>query len=137
MPAWRFGTPPWDGGTHTGLTGRDYTFPAGTIVYDCSGFVITAWRHAGIDYPAQYGIYASDGFLDPRIPNATPATLQPGDLAIYNHDDNGNGHIVLIHHIDPDGTVHTIEASGSRGVHIGLLDWTHVIGLKRPDEGSR
>ena len=41
---YRFGAPPWPGGTIIGDRGDRYTFPAGTIVYDCSGFVVAAWR---------------------------------------------------------------------------------------------
>ena len=129
---YRFGTPAWPGGNLIGLTGHTYTFPAGTTVYDCSGFVIAAWRHAGIDYPGQYGIYTSDQWNTPQLPDAPPANLQPGDIAIYSTDAAGNGHVVLIHHTDPTtGIVHTIESSGSHGVHIGTLDWTRVIAIKR------
>ena len=38
----------------------------------------------------------------------------------------------MIHHVDPDGTVHTIEATPSQGVHIGVIDWARVISIKRP-----
>ena len=129
---YRFGTPPWPGGPLVGLTGRTYDFPAGTTVYDCSGFVVAAWRRAGVDYPGQYGIYVSDQWNTPRLPDAPRSALAPGDIAVYSTDAAGNGHVVLIHDIDPTtGTVHTIEASGSHGVTIGTLDWTRVIAIKR------
>ena len=38
----------------------------------------------------------------------------------------------MIHDVDPDGTVHTIEATPSKGVHIGIIDWSRVISIKRP-----
>ena len=129
---YRFGTPPWPGGSLVGLTGRTYDFPAGTIVYDCSGFVVAAWRHAGVDYPGQYGIYVSDQWNTTRLPDAPRSALLPGDIAVYSTDAAGNGHVVLIHDIDlATGTVHTIEASGSHGVTIGTLDWSRVIAIKR------
>jgi hypothetical protein len=130
---YRFGTPPWPGGTRTGSRGNTYNFPAGTAVYDCSGFVITAWRQAGIDFPGQYGIYGSQGFLTNRIPDAPRYALQPGDIAVYRPDASGVGHVVLIHHVDAStGAVHTIESSASYGVHLGKLNWSRVSGIKRP-----
>ena len=56
----------------------------------------------------------------------------PGDLAVYSLSASGVGHIVMIHDIAPDGTVHTIEATPSQGVHIGTIDWSRVISIKRP-----
>jgi len=133
IDSYRFGTPTWPGGTLTGSRGNTYTFPAGTAIYDCSGFVITAWRNAGIDFPGQYGIYGSQGFLANRIPDAPHSALQPGDIAVYRPDANGIGHVALIHHTDPTtGVVHTIESSSSYGVHIGNLNWSRVSAIKRP-----
>ena len=41
----------------------------------------------------------------------------PGDLAVYSVDPrSGIGHIVMIHHVDPDGTVHVLEATPTKGV---------------------
>lgn len=131
LDPWRFGTPTWPGGTRTGARGNIYTFPAGTTVYDCSGFVIAAYRQIGVDFVAQYGITGSQLFITSRIPDADRTALQPGDIAVYEPVD-GVGHVVLIHHIEPNGTVRTIEASPSYGVHIGTLRWQRVTALKRP-----
>ena len=38
----------------------------------------------------------------------------------------------MIHHLGADGTAHTIEASTSKGVHIGTIDWSRVTSIKRP-----
>jgi NlpC/P60 family protein len=130
---YRFGTPTWPGGTHTGFRGDTYTFPAGTTVYDCSGFVIAAWRAAGVDLAGQYGLYSSQAFNTTQLPDAPHDALQPGDIAVYKPTDSGVGHIVLIHDIDPaTGAVRTIEASPTGGVHIGTLNWTRVTTIKRP-----
>jgi len=129
---YRFGTPAWPGGARTGSRGDNYNFPAGTVVYDCSGFVIAAWRHAGVDLVAQYGLYGSQAFPNSPLQEIDPAAIAPGDLAVYSPNSNGVGHIVMIHHIDPDGTVATIEASPSRGVSIGALNWARVTSIKRP-----
>ena len=129
---YRFGTPPWPGGTLTGSRGNLYTFPRGTVVYDCSGFVLSAWRAAGIDLTAHYGLYGSQSFPNSPLPEVHPTAIAPGDLAVYAPIDEV-GHIVMIHHIAPNGTVRTIEASPTPGVHIGILDWTRVTSIKRPE----
>jgi hypothetical protein len=130
---YRFGDVPWPGGNHMGDRGKTYTFPAGTTLYDCSGFVIRAWREAGVDLSALYGLYGSQQFPSSPLEEIDPSAVIPGDLAVYSPDpDSGIGHIVMIHHVDPDGTVHTIEATPSKGVHIGLINWTRVTSIKRP-----
>ncbi len=133
---YRFGDPPWPGGTMIGDRGDRYNFPAGTRVYDCSGFVIAAWRAAGVDLVAQYGLYGSQAFPHSPLEEIDPSAVIPGDLAVYSVSASGIGHIVMVHHVDPDGTVHVIEATPSRGVHIGLIDWSRVISIKRPPSPS-
>jgi hypothetical protein len=95
--------------------------------------VIAAWRAAGVDLVAQYSLYGSQAFPDSPLEEIHPSAIAPGDLAVYAPSD-GVGHIVMIHHIDNDGTVHTIEASASRGVYIGVVDWSRVTSIKRPGE---
>lgn len=128
---YRFGTPAWPGGTRTGSRGDIYDFAPGTIVYDCSGFVVAAWRQAGVDLVAQYGLYGSQAFPGSPLEEIPRTAVAPGDLAVYSLN-NGVGHIVMIHQIDPDGTVRTIEATPSRGVYIGTISWTRVTSIKRP-----
>jgi len=128
---YRFGTPSWPGGTIVGSRGDLYRFAAGTVVYDCSGFVIAAWRQGGIDLAGQYGIYGSQQFDTSRLADAPRDALRPGDIAVYRPNDDGIGHVVLIHHVDDAGTVWTIEASGGAGVHIGRFSWERVKALKR------
>ena len=115
------GTPP---------TTSCWNYPAGTIAYDCSGFVISAWQHGGLDF-GQLGLHSSQDFRTSLIPDADRNALQPGDLAVYRPI-NGVGHIVLIHRVDPDGTVRTIEASADRGVYLGTLEWDRVTAIKHP-----
>ena len=129
---YRFGEVPWPGGTITGDRGDRYTYPAGTIVYDCSGFVVAAWRAAGVDLVAQYGLYGSQAFPNSPLEEIDPAAVAPGDLAVYSVSATGVGHIVMIHDIAADGTVHTIEATPRKGVHIGTINWSRVISIKRP-----
>ena len=73
----------------------------------------------------------------PAFPNSPlqevdPAAVMLGDLAIYSLSASDVGHIVMIHDIGADETVHTIEATPSRGVHIGTIDWAGVIRINRP-----
>ncbi len=126
---YRFGTPGWPGGTRCA---RDtcWTYDTGTTVFDCSGFVISAWQQAGIDFTTQH-IYSSQDFLTNTIPDADRNALQPGDIAVYRPDAEGIGHVVLIHDIT-NGNVHTIESSSSKGVHIGVINWARVSAIKRP-----
>ena len=57
---------------------------AGSSGYDCSGLVMIAYEHAGIDLPRDtYEMLATAGTL--LIPTADP---QPGDLAFF-----GSGHV--------------------------------------------
>jgi hypothetical protein len=128
---WRMGTPPWPGGSKIGITGRRYNFPKGTIVYDCSGFVVAAYRQVGVDFPRDFGISTSQGFLDNRLPSVTREQLRPGDIVVYNRR-NGIGHVVLVHHVDAQGTVHTIESAGGGGVVKRTVTWDRVNGMKRP-----
>ena len=129
---YRFGTP-WPGGTLTGFRGDNYTFPAGTIAYDCSGFVVADYRAIGIDLAGQYGLTGSQQFPHSPLPEIPRHAIEPGDIATYTPV-NGVGHIVIIHHIEPGGTVYTIEASTSRGVTIRPINWARVSSIKRvPD----
>ena len=129
---YRFGVP-WPGGTKcitrgTPPTTSCWTYPAGTIAYDCSGFVITAWRHGGIDFGV-LGLHSSQHFNTDLLPDADPRNLQPGDIAVYRPI-NGIGHIVLIHHVDRRGAVYAIEERGNVGVVVALLDWSRLESIK-------
>lgn len=128
---YRLGTPTWPGGTFTGFRGDHYTYPAGTTVFDCSGLVIAAWQAAGIDVVATYGIVSSQQFATSLLADAPLDALQPGDIAVYRPGRTGVGHVVLIHHVDADGNVWTIEATPTKGVHIGHLNWSKVTAVKR------
>lgn len=127
---YRFGTPLWPGGTKIGLRGDVYTFPAGTAVYDCSGFVIAAYRAAGIDLTKVYGLWGSQAWISSPLDDVAPSDLQPGDMLVYSPK-NKVGHIVLFHHIDEKGVARTIESSASRGVNIGTVQWDRVVAIKR------
>jgi NlpC/P60 family len=128
---YRFGEPAWPGGTLTGFRGDVYDFDPGTVVYDCSGFVVAAWRHAGVDLVSSAHVASSQDLPASALPDVTRDALQAGDLIAYGLT-NGVGHIVMVDHVDPDGTVVTIEARPHGGVQFGSVDWPKVIAMKHP-----
>lgn len=136
---YRVGSPPWpyppDNDNLPGFReGLFYTFPGGTIVYDCSGFVVAFWRQLGINFPSQYGIGSSQQFDDDRIPDAPVGNYQFGDIAVYYPNPNV-GHVVLIWEKNSDGSYTTIEATPSRGVSTYYklqTDPSRLRAVKRP-----
>jgi cell wall-associated NlpC family hydrolase len=125
---YRFGTVGWDGGSHTSTIGSKatYQFPAGTRVYDCSGFATSLWRKAGVDL-GKYDATSSASMLA-RIPQVPWAEARPGDLVITDSDGDGvAGHVAVI---DGNGTV--LDAQPNGGVQRRALSWEHVMAVVRP-----
>lgn len=125
----RFGEPPWDGGTHTSVngSGTSWTYPAGTQVFDCSGFIVAAYRQLGVDLAAK-GIASSSKMRSDTtfLQNIPQSDLKPGDLITYAPDAKGIGHVVLYL-----GEGKCIEASGGSGVVIRDVKWERADGFKR------
>lgn len=59
----------------------------GPSCYDCSGLVMAAYRHAGIDLPHSTYAMLDSGLLK----RVSKADRRPGDLAFY-----GTGHVELV-----------------------------------------
>lgn len=123
----RFGDVPWDGAAHESVNGngKTYQFPAGTKVYDCSGFAVAVWRRAGIDLE-KYGA-ANSRTMAERVPSVSLAQAQPGDLLIIDSDSNAEADHVQVY----QGNGRVIEATGV-GVHEANADWSHVTKVVRP-----
>jgi cell wall-associated NlpC family hydrolase len=106
---YRFGEVPWPGGSMVDIHHkRRGPFPAGTQVFDCSGFVVACWKHAGVNLLA-HGLGTSDSVVHDKgwlIP-ITPAQLQPGDLIAHS------GHIVMYF-----GSGQVIQSTPNGGVKI-------------------
>ena len=67
--------------------GKWYCFGGTGGCFDCSGLVMSAYRHAGISIPrTTYGMLAS-----PRLHRIAASQRQRGDLAFY-----GSGHVELV-----------------------------------------
>jgi cell wall-associated NlpC family hydrolase len=124
---YRFGNVPWDGGVHESARepGKMYQFPAGTKVYDCSGFATAVWRQAGIDL-AKYNATSSSQMWK-NIPRVSLDSLQPGDLLIMDHELDGATDHVQVY----QGNGRVIESTPS-GVKERELSFKDVIGAVRP-----
>ena len=124
---YRFGNVPWDGGVHPSAreAGKTYQFPAGTKVYDCSGFATAVWRQAGIDL-AKYNATSSSTMWK-NVPRVSLDALQPGDLLIMDHELDGATDHVQVY----QGNGRVIESTPS-GVKERDLSFKDVIGAVRP-----
>jgi cell wall-associated NlpC family hydrolase len=124
----RFGDVPWDGGSHTSVNGSGtvFRYPAGTKVYDCSGFATAVWRKAGVDL-ADYNATTSRSMLS-NIPKVDPSQAVAGDLVILNTDEDGTAdHVGIL-----DGTGRMIDCQPTRGVQYREVKWDQVLGVVRP-----
>lgn len=125
----RFGNVPWDGKAHKSENGSStvYQYPKGTRVFDCSGFVVAAYRQMGVDLLA-HGLGTSSAIRDNAkgfLQNVDRANLKPGDLLTYAPH-NGVGHVVIY-----AGNGMTIECSGGRGVCMKPVNWDAVNSMHR------
>ena len=86
--------------------GKWYCFGGTGGCFDCSGLVMSAYRHAGISIPrTTYGMLAS-----PRLHRIAASQRQRGDLAFY-----GSGHVELV-------TARGTFGAASAGTRVG---WHH------------
>jgi cell wall-associated NlpC family hydrolase len=109
---------------------QTYWFPKGTVTYDCSGFITTFFRRAGVRFPG--GATSSRGMKDAFPLVAGAAAAQPGDLLISDFDINGNhsgrpSHVVLY-----IGNNMKVESGGSKGVYESPVRWDKVVWIVRP-----
>jgi cell wall-associated NlpC family hydrolase len=119
---YRFGEVLWDGETHTADSGSvsSYTYPAGTRVFDCSGFVSEAYKLIGVTIPT-----SSDAIATSTLMDVDPTDLQPGDVIVYQPI-GGIGHVALF----VSGTTQ-IESTPS-GVHYSTVIPARIEAIKRP-----
>jgi peptidoglycan hydrolase-like protein with peptidoglycan-binding domain len=124
----RFGEVLWDGKAHKSVNGSGtvWQYPKGTRVFDCSGFVVAAYRQLGIDLAARglastATFHADTKFLKPL----NREQLAPGDLIMYQPK-NGVGHVVIYM-----GDGKAIEAAGGKGVVISNVNWDRVKSYRR------
>ena len=74
--------------------------------YDCSGLVMRAYEHAGIELPhnsaAQYAATSNYG--------VSMSNLQPGDLLFYGGSAGSIHHVAFFAYRDADGTTWVLDA---------------------------
>lgn len=124
----RFGDVPWDGKDHRSQngSGRTYHIAKGRTVFDCSGFVVAAYRKAGVDL-VKHGLTTTNAFIaDTQFlqPVATQA-VTPGDLILYRPH-KGIGHVVIYL-----GNGQAVEAQSTQGVSIHPVRWDDVQTCRR------
>ncbi len=79
----RFGKP-GNGQTYQQAGQKAYVSPRGVVGYDCSGFVVTTLRKAGIELK-----WHNSSGMKANLPNVPKDQLQPGDLLVKN------GHVAI------------------------------------------
>lgn len=132
---YRYGIP-WDvpvTKTMIGFRGDPYNFEPGTIVYDCSGFVVRVFREAGLDfteYPFDYSGSQDFAKLPPQCNVTDINALQPLDIVVYSPREDV-GHIVMINEVLANGTVTTLESTGGRGTISAVLNRSRATHYKR------
>jgi hypothetical protein len=93
--------------------GKWYCFGGTGGCFDCSGLVMSAYRHAGISIPrTTYGMLAS-----PKLHRIAASQRQRGDLAFY-----GSGHVELV-------TARGTFGAAAPGTRVG---WHHPSGWWHP-----
>lgn len=124
----RMGDVPWDGKAHPSMTGSGqiYQYPAGTKVYDCSGFATQVWRRGGVDL-AQFNATTSASMLA-NIPQVDRSQAQAGDLVILDSNFDGRSDHVGV--LDESGMMLDCQPTG--GVQQRKVDWSKALGVVRP-----
>lgn len=79
----RYGTP-GNGQTYQQAGQKAYVSPRGVVGYDCSGFVVTTLKKAGINLK-----WHNSSGMKANLPNVPKNQLQPGDLLVKN------GHVAI------------------------------------------
>jgi hypothetical protein len=131
---------PWDCAlgeatcTKVDMHGTARTVMAGDYVYDCSGFVVAAWLHAGVDLVKKNAAWTDPMLLN--LPHVPRADAKPGDLVLFNysgHGDEVNGqtdHVGL--YLNDKQMLQAGSCPTGSGVCIRNIDWTKVVAVSRP-----
>jgi hypothetical protein len=116
--------------TRVDLHGTSRTYPAGTIVYDCSGFVTAAWLRAGVDLVKANAAW-TDAMLDHLTHVATTAA-RPSDIVLFDYSGGGDETNSRTDHAGLFLTTTTMLQAGNGGVSVATIDWTKVVAVVRP-----
>jgi len=116
--------------TRVDMHGDVHTYPVGTFVYDCSGFVTAAWLHAGVDLVKLEAAW-TDAMLD-NLPKVDRAAAQVGDVVLFNYSGAGDGLNTRTDHAGLFLSTTSMLHAGNGGVGVGTIDWTKVVAVVRP-----
>jgi hypothetical protein len=116
--------------TRVDMHGTSRTYPAGTFVYDCSGFVTAAWLRAGVDLVKLNAAW-TDAMLD-HLPKIDPATVRLGDIVLFNYSGGGDETNSRTDHAGMFLTATTMLQAGNGGVSVATIDWKKVVAVVRP-----
>ena len=116
--------------TRVDLHGTSRTYPAGTFVYDCSGFVTAAWLRAGVDLVKLNAAW-TDAMLD-HLPKVDLATVREGDIVLFNYSGGGDETNSRTDHAGMYLSATTMLQAGDGGVSVATIDWTKVVAVVRP-----
>jgi cell wall-associated NlpC family hydrolase len=101
-----------------GVPYKAYAMSPG-IGFDCSGLTAWAWAQAGVVLPHQSGLQSA------VLPHVATAQARPGDLLFY--------HSPVSHVTMYIGNHMQVQAARPNSViHVGPVNWSHVVGVGRP-----
>jgi cell wall-associated NlpC family hydrolase len=116
--------------TRIDMHGETRTYPAGTIVYDCSGFVTAAWLRAGVDLVKLNAAW-TDAMLD-HLPQVPVANARQGDIILFDYSGGGDETNSRTDHAGLFLTTTTMLQAGDGGVSVASIAWNKVVAIVRP-----
>jgi hypothetical protein len=116
--------------TRVDMHGTTRTYPVGTYVYDCSGFITAAWLRSGVDLVKANAAW-TDAMYD-NLPHVAVAAARPGDIVLFDYSGNGDETNTRTDHGGLFLTATTMLQSGNGGVNVATIDWTKVVAVVRP-----
>ena len=112
------------------MHGTTRTYPAGTFVYDCSGFVTAAWLRSGVDLVKLNAAW-TDAMLD-HLPKVDLASVRLGDIVLFNYSGGGDETNSRTDHAGMFLSATTMLQAGNGGVSVATIDWKRVVAVVRP-----
>ncbi|MGE0878388.1 MAG: NlpC/P60 family protein [Acidimicrobiia bacterium] len=116
--------------TRVDMHGIARTITAGSWAYDCSGFAVAAWLHAGVDLVRQNAAWTDPMYLN--LPRVERANVQVGDLLLTVTTGSGDltDHVGL--YVDATHMVQAGACPNGSGVCVRGIDWSRVVAIVRP-----
>ena len=116
--------------TRVDMHGTTRTYPVGTFVYDCSGFVVAAWLRSGVDLVKANAAW-TDAMLD-HVAKVDAAAARQGDIVLFDYSGAGDETNSRTDHAGLYLTTATMLQAGDGGVSVAKIDWTKVVAVVRP-----